>query len=74
MFNIYYWFRIGIVISLISPIAGIVFGVAFWREMQDRKKSAILITISILLLISYSIIIKWLLVNRYIIIQKTLLT
>lgn len=45
------WFWIGLVISLISPLSGFIYGLALLSEKEYKRESIIIITLAIIVFI-----------------------
>ena len=59
------WFWMGIVIALISPIAGLVLAVSFWTESELKKQGKIIFIFSIIWRIIFIFLTNWLIKQGY---------
>jgi hypothetical protein len=41
------WLWLGVVIALVSPISGLILGIAFWTESKLKKEAKIILAIAI---------------------------
>jgi len=59
------FFWMGITVALISPIAGIILGVAFWTEPELKKQGKSILVFSIIWGIIFIFLTNWLVEQGY---------
>ncbi|MFH1461267.1 MAG: hypothetical protein ABIF84_02505 [Patescibacteria group bacterium] len=59
------WFWLGIVVTLISPIAGVVLAVAFWTEPDLKREGRIIFVFAIIWGIIFLYLSDWLVGQGY---------
>jgi len=59
------WFWMGIVVTIISPIAGIVLAVAFWTEPELKKQGKTIFIFAIIWGMAFLFLTNWLVEQGY---------
>jgi len=59
------WLLIGIVITLVSPISGLILGITFWTEPKLKKEAKVVIVLSVIWGLIFIYLSNWLVEQGY---------
>lgn len=59
------WLLIGVVIALVSPVAGLILGVTFWTEPKLKKEAKVVIALSVIWAVIFIYLSNWLVEQGY---------
>lgn len=59
------WFWLSVVIALISPVSGLILGIAFWTESGLRKEAKIILLVAIIWGLLIVLLSDWLVERGY---------